>query len=43
MMINIPDKVLMIKASKMVGADGIIGTCMVFYDLTDVTTHPSPG
>jgi len=43
MMINIPDKVLMLKASKMVGADGIIGTCMVFYDLTDVTTHPSPG
>lgn len=42
MMINIPDKVLMIKASKMVGADGITGTCMVFYDLTDVTTLPTP-
>ncbi|MFT0546768.1 LytTR family transcriptional regulator DNA-binding domain-containing protein [Allopusillimonas ginsengisoli] len=41
MMINIPDKVLMIKASKMVGAGGITGTCMVFYDLTDVTTVPS--
>lgn len=42
MMINIPDKVLMIKASKMVGADGIAGTCMVFYDLTEVTTLPTP-
>jgi len=41
MMINIPDKVLMIKASKMVGANGIAGTCMVFYDLTDVTTLPT--
>src|SRR5690606_18078602 len=42
MMINIPDKVLMIKASKMIGADGIAGTCMVFYDLTEVTTLPTP-
>jgi hypothetical protein len=42
MMINIPDKVLMVKASKMVGAEGIVGTCMVFYDLTDVTTMPTP-
>src|SRR3546814_18742554 len=40
MMINIPDKVLMVKVSKMVGADGITGTCMVFYDLTDATTMP---
>jgi hypothetical protein len=41
MMINIPDKILMVKASKMVGASGISGTCMIFYDLTDVTTMPS--
>lgn len=38
MMINIPDRVLMIKVSKMLGAKGIMGTCMVFYDLTEVTT-----
>lgn len=41
MMINIPDKVLMVKVSKMVGAGGIVGTCMVFYDLTDATTMPA--
>lgn len=40
MMINIPDRVLLIKVSKMFGATGIQGTCMVFYDLTDVTTSP---
>ena len=41
MMINIPDRVLMIKVSKMVGAGGICGTCMIFYDLTDITTEPA--
>jgi hypothetical protein len=40
MMINIPDRVLLIKVSKMWGDGGITGTCMVFYDLTDVTTSP---
>lgn len=40
MMINIPDRVLMIKVSKMCGKDGVVGTCMVFYDLTDVSTRP---
>lgn len=40
MMINIPDRVLLIKVSKMFGTSGIQGTCMVFYDLTDVTTTP---
>ncbi|HUW36291.1 MAG TPA: LytTR family DNA-binding domain-containing protein [Rhodocyclaceae bacterium] len=38
MMINIPDRVLMIKVSKMLGNKGIMGICMVFYDLTEVTT-----
>ncbi|MBI3526220.1 MAG: LytTR family transcriptional regulator [Betaproteobacteria bacterium] len=38
MMINIPDRVLMIKVSKMLGNQGIAGTCMIFYDLTEVTT-----
>jgi LytTR family transcriptional regulator, CO-responsive transcriptional regulator RcoM len=42
MMINIPDRVLLIKVSKMFGTAGIQGTCMVFYDLTDVTTLPQP-
>jgi len=41
MMINIPDRVLMIKVSKMLGAKGIMGTCMIFYDLTEVTTVAS--
>ena len=38
MMINIPERVLLIKVSKMVAADGPVGTCMVFYDLTDLAT-----
>jgi hypothetical protein len=39
MMINIPDRVLLLQVSKMFGEGGMQGTCMVFYDLTDVTTH----
>jgi hypothetical protein len=42
MMINIPDRVLLLKVSKMFGTTGVQGTCMVFYDLTDVTTSPQP-
>lgn len=40
MMITIPDRLLMIKVSQMAGATGNVGTCMIFYDLTDVTTTP---
>lgn len=40
MMINIPDRVLLIKVSKMCGKDAGAGTCMVFYDLTDLATTP---
>jgi len=40
MMINIPDRLLLIKVSKMIGAGGMVGTCMVFFDLTDITTIP---
>ena len=40
MMINIPDRVLMIKVSPMLGAGSQMGTCMIFYDLTEVTTAP---
>ena len=42
MMINIPDRVLLIKVSKMLGKKSAenLGTCMVFYDLTDITTTP---
>ena len=40
MMINIPDRVLLIKVSKMSGHGQAVGTCMVFYDLTDLTTTP---
>jgi DNA-binding LytR/AlgR family response regulator len=43
MMINIPDRMLMIKVSRMVAADGHVGTCMIFYDLTEVTTAPRAG
>ena len=43
MMINIPERVLMIKVARMCGEDGDVGTCMVFYDLTDLTTTPGPG
>jgi LytTR family transcriptional regulator, CO-responsive transcriptional regulator RcoM len=41
MMINIPDRILMIKVSKMTGIGGACGTCMIFYDVTDLTTEPS--
>ncbi|HQT88168.1 MAG TPA: LytTR family DNA-binding domain-containing protein [Acidiphilium sp.] len=41
MMINIPERLLMIKVSQMMGANGITGTCMIFYDLTEATTSPA--
>lgn len=40
MMINIPERVLLIKVAKMCGEGGHIGTCMIFYDLTDLATVP---
>jgi len=40
MMINIPDRMLLIKVSQMVAAGGSAGFCMIFYDLTDLTTAP---
>ncbi|CAB3740576.1 Heme-containing CO-sensing transcriptional regulator RcoM 1 [Paraburkholderia phenoliruptrix] len=40
MMINIPDRILMIKVSRMAGLQGMCGTCMIFYDVTDITTEP---
>jgi hypothetical protein len=43
MMINIPDRVLLIKVSKMMGDARGAGTCMVFFDLTGVTTTPRVG
>lgn len=41
MMINIPDRVLMIKVSKILGQNGVEGTCMIFYDLTEEITRPA--
>lgn len=41
MMINIPDRVLLIKVSKMFGDGEVIGTSMIFFDLTDITTTPN--
>lgn len=43
MMINIPDRVLLMKVSKMFGGDEGVGTCMTFYDLTKITTTPYKG
>lgn len=40
MMINIPERVLLIKVAKMLGEGGQQGTCMIFYDLTDMTSVP---
>ncbi len=40
MMINIPDRILMIKVSSMADAQGPCGSCMIFYDVTDLTTEP---
>lgn len=40
MLINIPDRVLLIKVSKMLGQEGAAGTSMIFYDITDLTTTP---
>ena len=43
MIINIPERVLMIKITRMSGSNGDVGACMVFYDLTDLTTRaPEP-
>lgn len=38
MMINITERVLLIKVSRMYNLDDSVGTCMIFYDLTDMTT-----
>jgi hypothetical protein len=43
MMINIPDRVLLIKVSKMFRIAGFQGIGMMFYDLTDVATSPQLG
>lgn len=40
MMINIPERVLLIKVAKMCGEGGHVGSCMIFYDLTDLATVP---
>lgn len=39
MMISIPDRVLLIKVTKLLGHSEVIGSCLVFYDLTDITTQ----
>lgn len=38
MMINIPDRVLLIRVSRLNAGDDTFGTCMLFYDLTEVAT-----
>jgi DNA-binding LytR/AlgR family response regulator len=39
MMISIPDRVLLIKVTKLMGHRQVVGSCLVFYDLTDITTQ----
>ena len=39
MMISIPDRVLLIKVTKLMGNGAAMGSCLVFYDLTDITTQ----
>ena len=39
MMISIPDRVLLIKVTKLLGGSQVVGACLVFYDLTDITTQ----
>ena len=39
MMISIPDRVLLIKVTKLMGHGAPVGSCLVFYDLTDITTQ----
>jgi DNA-binding LytR/AlgR family response regulator len=44
MMINIPDRVLLIKVSKMGDAQGVTaGYTLVFYDITEVVSHKVEG
>ncbi|MBO1256160.1 LytTR family transcriptional regulator [Alteromonas sp. 5E99-2] len=38
MMVNAIDRLLMIKVSKMYGEKEVVGTCMIFYDLTDIAS-----
>jgi hypothetical protein len=39
MMINIPDRVLLIKVASLSDGTRLHSTCMMFYDLTDITTE----
>jgi hypothetical protein len=41
MMINAIERLLMIKVSKMFGSNGEMGTCMVFYDFTGISSGGS--
>lgn len=44
MIINIPERVLLIKMSKMRGADGgVQGYTLVFHDVTDLVSHEAGG
>lgn len=43
MIINIPDRVLLIKVTKLYAGLRANATCMMFYDLTDITTREHVG
>mgnify|MGYP001815704596 CR=1 FL=1 len=42
MMINIPERVLLIKVAKMFGQGKAVGTCMIFYDVTEYASAALP-
>jgi hypothetical protein len=41
MMITVPDHLLIVKISRMLGPNGAAGTCMIFYDLTGPPKEPA--
>ena len=41
MLINVPDTVLQLRVQRLMGADGPDGYCLVFYDITDLTSSPA--
>ena len=41
MLINVPDTVLQLRVQRLIGAEGPWGYCLVFYDITDLTSLPA--
>lgn len=43
MIVNVPERVLLLQLSTLWGAEGCAGTCMLCYDVTEATTGPRAG